>query len=109
MSTDRIIEILLAAVTVCIGLAAFWLASKSTRIEGRAAIRTADAGAFERAKDIYESALATLREDLVATRADLATARSDLVTARQEIAALRQDIADLRIQIEHLGPPPAEV
>lgn len=102
MNADRIIEVLLGLLTLVVGFAGFWLASRSTGIQGKAAVKAVDAGAFERAREIYESAMSTLRGELNDTRSELASARSDLIAARTEIAGLRQDMARLEEEIRLL-------
>lgn len=113
MTVDRLAEILLGVLTLIVGYSSFWLATRSTHAQGRAAVRAVDAAAYERARQIYEGALDTLREDLTATRGDLATTRSDLattrndlVTARREIGSLRREILGLRRKVEELGGDP---
>ena len=92
----------IGAVTAAIAVAAFWLSARAARAQSQAAGKAIDAGAYQRAREIYEGALDTLREELVACRAELATARSDLTTARGEIAGLRTDIAGLKTEIAEL-------
>lgn len=102
MSIDRVIEILLGVITIAIGFTTFWLATKSTRIQSGAAVKAVDAEAFKRAKEIYESALDAVREELVETRSDLASARSELVDTRNDLAAARREIIGLRADIARL-------
>ena len=92
----------IGVVTAVVAGAAFYLTTRAARTQSQAAIRGVDAGAFDRARQIYEGALDTLREELVACRAELATARSDLTSARNEIAGLRTDIAALKTEIAAL-------
>lgn len=100
VTVDRLIEICLALMTIFIGYTSFAMATRTTRIERKAAVRAVDAGAFDRARIIYEGALDTLREDLAACRAELVTANHDLTAARSEIAGLRAEIAILKREIE---------
>jgi chromosome segregation ATPase len=109
MTVDRVIEILLALMTITIGYASFSMATRSTRSEKESSIRSVDAGAFERARVIYEGALDTLRDELVACRAELAVAhtaletlRSELSTAHYDLTAARREIAGLRSDISAL-------
>jgi chromosome segregation ATPase len=113
VTVDRVIEILLALMTVTIGYTSFMMATRTTRIERKASIKAVDAGAFDRAKVIYEGALDTLREELVACRQELSvangaletlrgeltTAHYDLLAARREIVGLRADISSLQHEI----------
>lgn len=107
MTTDRVIEILLALMTVVIGYSSFAMATRTTRIERKAAVRAVDAGAFDRAKMIYEGALDTLRDELQACRTELTTAHRDLTAARNEIASLRADIYVLQQELQLLRRKPA--
>lgn len=102
MGADRFIEVFLGLLTLIVGYTSFVMATRTTRIQEKASVRAVDAAAFDRAKQIYEGALDTLRGELVACRADLTTARSDLTTARSEIAGLRIDIAGLKAEIAKL-------
>lgn len=102
MTLDRYIEIILGVMTLAIGFTSFWLATKSTRIQSGAAVKAVDAEAFERAKEIYESALTAVREELVETRKDLSSTRVELADTRNELIAARKEVTALRHDIEIL-------
>lgn len=99
MSLDRVIEILLGLITCIVAYATFRLSTRTMQSENRASIKAVDAQAYQRAREIYEGAMDTLKDELAETRKDLASARSELDSARNEIIALRRDIARLEGEI----------
>jgi chromosome segregation ATPase len=102
VTVDRLIEICLALMTIFIGYTSFMMATRTTRIERNAAVRAVDAGAFDRAKVIYEGALDTLRAELEACRVELASAHGELVACRAELAAAHRDMMGARHEIAGL-------
>ena len=93
MSGDTIVQILLGLLVLVVGWTGYVSASRATRSQARSADKAVDAGAFERAKDIYEDVVATLRSDLAATRIDLLSARGEITGLREEITRLRAEMA----------------
>lgn len=102
MTIDRLIEIFLALMTIIIGYTSFVMATRTTRIEKKASVRAVDAGAFDRAKIIYEGALDTLRDELAACRTELASAHIELTACRTELATAHQDMIGARLEIAGL-------
>lgn len=111
MGVDRVIEVLLALLTVAVGWGSFFLATRATREQGRAGQRAVDAAAYDRAREIYDSALNTLREELGACRAELNACRAEitqlrneLLTARNNMAAARREITQLQFSLDQQQP-----
>ena len=68
MSQSVIVEILLAVLTLAIGVGSFIGASRANSSQAAQARAAIDAAAYERAKQIYESAIDTLQEQIKALR-----------------------------------------
>ena len=104
MTGDTVVQVLLGLLVLAVGYTGFVTASRATRSQAASADRAVDAGAFERARQIYEGALETLRDELAATRSDLLSARSEISGMREDSLKLRQEITRLRAQIARLDP-----
>jgi len=109
MNADRIIEIFLGLLTVAVGYSSFYLATRSAKVQGDASAKAVDAAAFERAREIYESALDAIRKELTdtrnelrATRDELNSTRNVLITARGELFHASREIDGLRVDIVRL-------
>jgi predicted RNase H-like nuclease (RuvC/YqgF family) len=92
MDSTVVVEILLGLLTVTVGFVTFIAASRTQRQQSVADQTAVDAAAYERAKEIYESALQTLHEEWSSTRSELLTARSEIMSLRAEIARLREEL-----------------
>jgi septal ring factor EnvC (AmiA/AmiB activator) len=90
----------LSALLGALGSAAFSArsASKSTAVEGS----KVDAAAYDRAKEIYESALETLEEQLVRVRTRLDEVTGQLTQELDTSAAMRTQIRALQGQVTEL-------
>jgi predicted nucleic acid-binding Zn-ribbon protein len=96
-------EILLGLIAAAIGVSSYLQARRANDEQARmsaaqaaAVTVTVDAGAYARAKDIYEGALATLRDELRSTRLDMKDLRNSNDQLRAEISGLRDEIGRLR-------------
>ena len=89
MTADRIIEILLALLSAAVGYASFRLSTKAGEAQDRATAVAVDAAAYDRAKELYESAIMTLR-------ADLGNAREEIGRLNSEVSQLRRDLFEIR-------------
>lgn len=92
MSSTIIVEILLGLLTIIVGFVTFIAASRTQQQQHIAEKTSVDAAAYARAREIYESALQTLREELSSTRSELLTARGDIMSLRDEIGRLRSEL-----------------
>lgn len=97
MSADLTVQILLGLLVLVVGFSGYITASRATRAQSASADKAVDAAAFERARQIYEGALETLRDEL-------ASCRSELLSARGEISGLRHELARVRAELERLHP-----
>jgi peptidoglycan hydrolase CwlO-like protein len=102
MSADLIVEIILGVLSACIAAGAFIAATRASRVQAellsdseKAAKAKVDAQAFDRAKTIYESAIATLQEQ---TR----VLQSQVRTLQSEVSKLQNQSTELRAQIRTL-------
>jgi peptidoglycan hydrolase CwlO-like protein len=68
MSQSVIVEILLAVLTLAIGIGSFVGASRANSSQAAGMKASIDAAAYERAKQIYESAIDTLQEQIQGLR-----------------------------------------
>lgn len=88
MSTATLVEILLGLLTAAIAYSGYTSARQATRTQARAAIVAVDAGAYERAREIYEGAILQMR--------------SDMETVKEESSSLRKSNTELRDSNEKL-------
>lgn len=102
MTSSVIIEILLALIAAAIGFVSYLQATRANREQTMLATAQAaadrgavDAGAFARAKEIYEGALDTLRAELISTR-------SEIRDLRASNDSLLREASDMRISNERL-------
>lgn len=123
LSTAIAIEILLALIAAAIGVTSYLQAMRANREQVRMAAMQAktaslavDAEAYSRAKEIYEGALTTLRDELISTRREIRELRdsnSGLIVEIDNLRAsnaglvaeharLRGEIASLRDEIARL-------
>ena len=99
MSSTLVVELLLGLVTVVLGYNTFRSATQANREQSHAAVVAVDAAAYARARDIYESALDTLRAELVSTRDEIHSLRQSNDQLRAEIAPLRRSNERLQSEI----------
>lgn len=95
MSASLIVEILLGLLTAFVAIAALFVGLRANRAQAHAAEIAVDAGAYQRAKDIYESAIGSLKDQ---TR-DL---HDQVVNLQTEVSRLRAQSADLQTEVTQL-------
>jgi predicted nucleic acid-binding Zn-ribbon protein len=95
VSTTLAVEILLALLATGLSAAAFFAATRANRAQADAAESAVDAAAYQRAKDIYESAIDSLKGQ---TR-DL---HDQVVNLQTEVSRLRLQSADLQTEVVQL-------
>ena len=89
MSADRVIEILLAVLSGTVGYVSFRLSTKAAEAQDNATEAAVDAAAYDRAKDLYESAIDTLRTDLAAARVEISRLNGEVEQLRTELFKVR--------------------
>lgn len=95
MSTSLLVEILLALLTIGLSAAAFFAATRANRTQAAAAQTAVDAGAYQRAKEIYEGAIETLK-------GQTAQLHSEVVSLQGEVTRLRLQGTDLSAEVSRL-------
>lgn len=95
MSSAVVIEILLGALASSIAVLSYISATKANREQAKVARLEVDAEAYTRAKEIYESALAALRQEVIDMRAET-------LNVRQSNDSLRTSNDALRTEVQHL-------
>ena len=96
MTDSTIIEILLAVLAVMIGLGSFIGATRASKAQSEVAIVNIDAQAYERAQNIYESAISTLerRVTYLENQVEGLSQANDQLS--RKVAALQRENDDLR-------------
>jgi predicted nucleic acid-binding Zn-ribbon protein len=109
VSADLIIEILLAILALGVSAAAFFAATRANRTQSEAAQKAVDAGAYQRAKEIYEGAIDTLKGQTAQLHAEVISLQGEVTRLRLqgtelsgEVGSLRRVNDDLRAQIASL-------
>jgi chromosome segregation ATPase len=103
VSSATLIEVLLGLIAAAIGISSYLQAKRANNEQARMTIAqaaatsaTVDAGAFVRAKDIYEGALATLREELGTTRREMQDLRESNRSLLTELEKVRRETYEAR-------------
>ena len=103
MSGDLIIQVLLGILVLVVGYTGYVSASRATRSQSASAGKAIDAAAYERARELYESAITTqgasLRAQITDLSAEVTRLRLQGVDLAAEVTALRALNTDLRQQI----------
>ena len=104
MSINSSLVATLAVGLPSISLAAgsYVLATKATHATAMAQQHTVDAEAYERARESYDAALATVREDAAELRAEVSRLRAEIVELRAEIARLTVVNLALRTELANV-------
>ncbi len=102
MSTDRIIEILLAVPILIIAFMTYRFSTKTLGQQQKTGQVTIDAEAYERARASYESALNTTRAELADTRRDLADTRAQVAALRRDNERLHTELSAVKAELREL-------
>lgn len=103
LDTSLIVTILLGIATVTIAFASFRVASRANRAQSEAVVVAVDAGAYERAKSIYEGAIETLTDQVGEFRSQIVTLQADMRLLRDQSAELQTEVARLRLSNDTLS------
>lgn len=95
MSSATIVQILLALLTVAVGVGTYLGAGRAGRLQASGTLADIDAKAYERAKMIYESAIDTLQEHVTGLREQMSV-------LDREVAKLQSTNRSLIIQVSEL-------
>lgn len=106
MGSTIIVSIVLTFVTAAISVAVFFAATHAARIQAEAASRstreTVDAAAYERAKQIYESAIDQLEQELTRMRSRLLEFEQEVNLLRGQVAHLERANSDMRVRLDNM-------
>lgn len=95
MDGATVVEILLAVLTVAVGVGTYLGAGRAGRMQAAGTLADIDAKAYERAKMIYESAIDTLQEHVT-------TLRGQMGVLDEEVAKLQVTNRSLILQVSEL-------
>lgn len=76
--------------SVIVALAAYALSNRASRETATASHQQIDAGAYTRARELYESAIAELRNQVADLHTEMGRMRAELDTTRAEVTQLRR-------------------
>lgn len=91
LTQGTFLTILAIVLPVATAFAGFRFSTKAAREQARAEARKVDALAYDRAKEIYESGITALRNELADARADREQARAERDSMRDEREQLRAE------------------
>ena len=97
MSGGQVTAVLAVVLPFVVGVATFYLATRATRAQAKAAQAAVDAEAYSRAREIYEGALNTLREELVSTRNEMHELKESNVKLTAELESVRREWESAKI------------
>lgn len=97
MSTSIIVEILLGIMTIALGIGGYFGASRANKAQEEIKQEDIDAQAYGRAKDIYESAIRALQDNITQLRQQMADLEAELVKLRRANGDLLTEVAKLRV------------
>jgi len=112
--------LIVGALATLISIFAYMSSSRATKVQADTAARAVDAGAYERARTIYESSLkaleiqvARLQEQSERMRKQLDTAEGTISELRSQLTQMQQsreqEIRDLRAQVSQRDSTIAEL
>lgn len=102
MSVDLVVEIILGLLAAALTFITFLGATRANKAQSKAQEQSVDAAAYLRAKEIYEGALSTLREEVESMRLELTKLRESDDKMRRSNAELRLEVFRLRQEIATL-------
>lgn len=97
VSTSLIVEILLGLITIALGVGGYFGATKANRTQQETKQEEIDAQAYGRAKDIYESAIKSLQDNIVQLRQQMSDLEAELVKLRRANGDLLTEVSKLRV------------
>jgi peptidoglycan hydrolase CwlO-like protein len=102
-----IISIVLALITIAVSITVFFASTHAARIQAEETRRNAreavDAAAYERAKKIYESAIAQLEAEVARMRAQVREFEAETTHLQLQISSLRRTNAEIQDQLDKVN------
>ena len=86
----------IGVVTAIIAVAAFWLSARAARAQHAAVAKGVDAAAYDRARELYESAIDNLQEETRRLEAQVASLRAEVAQVHDQAGLLQAEIRKLR-------------
>jgi predicted nucleic acid-binding Zn-ribbon protein len=96
MSAGLLIEILLGLLAFGVSAAAFFSATRANRSQSDSARAAVDAGAYQRAKEIYEGAIETLRSQTAQLHGEVVSLQGEVTRLRLQGTELAGEVTRLR-------------
>lgn len=102
MTTEILVTAVGILLATAVSAAAFLSASRARRATAEASKSAVDAGAYGRAKEIYDSAIDQLQASVAELRAEINRLRSQAADLSGEITRLRATNEELRAEVATL-------
>ena len=96
MSSATIVQILLALLTVAVGVGTYLGAGRAGRLQASGTLADIDAKAYERAKMIYESAIDTLQEHVTGLREQMSVLDGEVAKLQATNRSLIAQVTELQ-------------
>lgn len=97
MSDSLVIEILLSLVAAAIGVGSFVAAGRAAKVQAVAVTAGVEANAYQRATNIYESAIEAMQLQLSRLRGEIAALNAEVEKLRESNQALSDQVTELRV------------
>lgn len=96
MSDSLIIQILLGVLALMIGVGSFVGASRAAKVQAVGMKASVEANAYQRATDIYEGAIDSLKDQVTRLREEIAALSLEVETLRRSNHAMADQVTELR-------------
>jgi peptidoglycan hydrolase CwlO-like protein len=97
MNSSVAIELLLGALTVVVGFVSYWSSTRAAKAQSLATQADIDADAYNRAKDIYESAIEALKGNVETVREQARMLEAEVKKLRDSNKSLQEQVVELRV------------
>ena len=96
MSAGALSVLIIGVLGLIVAIATIWLSGHAARTQAGAAVKGVDAAAYDRARELYESAIDNLQEETRRLEAQVASLRAEVAAVHDQAGLLQAEIRKLR-------------